>query len=53
MFFLTISLHNDGNITTLQQQSSIPISESCNDGNAATLYFGAKPDLDSNRAITY
>ena len=31
---------------------SIPISESCNDGNATTLYLGAMPDLDSNRAIT-
>ena len=31
---------------------SIPISESRNDGNATTLYFGAIPDLDSNRATT-
>ena len=30
----------------------IPNSESRNDGNATTLYFGAIPDLDSKRAIT-
>ena len=52
MFILTISLYNDSNITTLKYQMSIPISESRNDGNATTLYFGAIPDLDSNRATT-
>ena len=52
MLLLTISSYNGSNVTTLQYQMNIPISESRNYGNATTLYFCAIPDLDSNRAIT-
>ena len=50
--YISLSLYNDSNATTLQNQMSILISESRNDGNATSLYFGALQDLDSNCAIT-
>ena len=42
----TITLYNNSNVTTLQYQMSILISESRNEGNATTFHFGAIPDLD-------
>ena len=44
MRILTFTLYNDSNVTTLHCQMRILISESPNDDNATTLFFGAIPN---------